>query len=93
MKSIGLIWIGPRKRKGIVKFFVLSAICTKIWRRQAPKFLEMFIQQNSVSIFSCESFDHNNGKGLILLQRSKPLEIETSETKVYIIVSSFWRKP
>ena len=29
----------------------------------------------------------------ILLQRSKPLELEMSETKVYIIVSSFWRKP
>ena len=29
----------------------------------------------------------------LLFQRSKHLELEMSETKVYIIVSSFWRKP
>ena len=30
---------------------------------------------------------------VFLLQRSKPLELEMSKIKVYIIVSSFWRKP
>ena len=68
MKSIGVIWIGPTKTKGIVKFFVLSAICTKTWWLQAPKFLQMSTQQNSISIFFY-SFDHNNGKGLIFFPK------------------------
>ena len=29
----------------------------------------------------------------VILQKSKPLELEMSKIKVYIIVSSFWRKP
>ena len=29
----------------------------------------------------------------IILQRCKPLEFEMDETKIYIIVASFWRKP
>ena len=53
-----------------------------------PTFLNKVIPMAfSVSIQEIEKLKQ------ILLQRSKPLELEMSETKVHIIVSSFWRKP